>query len=399
MTQSMKHCDIGRLTADAKDILQELEMGRHRERMEQMLSEARVDPVAPYRTKEWYPRFLVWELTLACNMRCEHCGSSAGKARSDELTLDELLRVCDELGELGCERVTLLGGEPLIHPHWEKVAARILENGFRANVITNGWTLDRPELCDRIKAAELTIVGVSVDGLSESHDKLRLRPGSFDRISRGMDLLREREVPVAVPTVVTNDSLNDLEGLYGFLIEKGVKVWQLQIGNPLGRLDRNDPVIIRPERLPELFEFIMAKRGLDDGLRIDISDNVGYYGEYEDRGVRQKKPGEAPYWTGCHAGIQSMGLDSNGDVKGCQSLPSTPEYIAGNVRERPLAEIWNNPEAFPYTRQFTVELLQGYCAECRYGPLCKAGCTSAALAHSGSIGDNPMCVYRASQTK
>ena len=274
MTQSMKHCDIGQLTADAKDILQELEMDQHRARMEQMLPEACEDPVAPYRTKEWFPRFLVWELTLACNMRCEHCGSAAGKARSDELTLGEMLRVCDELGELGCERVTLLGGEPLIHPHWDKVAARILENGFRANVITNGWTLDRPELCDRIKAAELTIVGISVDGLAESHDKLRLRPGSFDRISRGMDLLREREIPVAVPTVVTNDSLNDLEGLHEFLIEKDVKVWQLQIGNPLGRLDPDDPVIIRPERLPELFDFIMAKRGLSDGPRIDISDNV-----------------------------------------------------------------------------------------------------------------------------
>jgi radical SAM protein with 4Fe4S-binding SPASM domain len=328
-------------------------------------------------------------------MRCEHCGSAAGKARSDELTLDEMLRVCDELAELGCERVTLLGGEPLIHPHWEKVAKRIQENGFRANVITNGWTLHKEELCDRLKASGLTIVGISIDGLEASHDKLRNRPGSFERISRGMDLLRERDIPMAVPTVVTNDSLDDIEGLYQFLVDKDVKVWQLQIGNPLGRFDRDNPMIIKNSRLRELMEFIMAKKADPDSLRIDISDNVGYYGRFEEQGIRQLKPGMGSFWTGCHAGIQSMGLDSNGDVKGCQSLPSDPAYIAGNIRERPLSEIWNDPNAFPQTRQFTVAQLQGYCAECHYGALCKAGCSSSAIAHSGDIGDNPMCFWRA----
>ena len=386
--------NIGQLVADAKSVLRELEMDGHKQRLEAMLEEANADPLAPYRQKKWYPRFVVWELTLACNLRCEHCGSAAGKARPDELSKDELLRVCDDLGELDCERVTLLGGEPLIHPHWEDLAARINANGYRANVITNGWTLHREELCDRIAAADLTIVGVSVDGLANSHDRLRRRPGSFDRIIRGMQLLREREVPVAVVTVVTNDSIDQLEAMYQLLLENRVRVWQLQIGNPLGRLERDDPVIIRPERVTELGEFIMAKKAANDDIRIDIADNVGYYGGFEEQGIRQKKPGESCFWTGCHAGIQAMGLDSNGDVKGCQSQPSTPEFIAGNVRQRPLAEIWNDPKAFPHTRHFERSMLEGYCARCRWGSLCKAGCTSAALAHSGSCGDNPMCFYR-----
>ncbi len=394
MSKSGRICNISRMAAEAKDILREMELEDNRQRLADDLERARQDPLAPYAIKR-YPRYVVWELTLACNMRCEHCGSAAGKARDDELTLDEMLRVCDELGELECERVTLLGGEPLVHPHWRDVAERIKDNGFLANVITNGWTLHRESLCDQLAEAGLSIVGISIDGLGEAHDSIRSRPGSFERILEGIDNLKQRQVPVAVATVITNDSLDDLEQMHQLLVEKDVRVWQVQIGNPLGRLDRHHPAIISPARLPELYDFIMEKKNAGGPVRIDIADNVGYYGEAEDQGIRQHRQGRFQYWEGCHAGVQAMGLDSNGDVKGCQSLPSIPEFIEGNVRQRPLAEIWNDPDAFRYTRGFCMDDLSGACAECHYGPLCKAGCTSAALSHSGDVGDNPMCILRA----
>lgn len=394
MSHPGRACTIARLTEEARSCLQELRAEQNRQTIGRLLDEAAADPIASYR-KRLYPRFVVWELTLACNMRCEHCGSAAGKPRPDELSLDEMLGVCDALGELGCERVTLLGGEPLIHPHWPEVARRIRQNGFRANVITNGWTLHRPELCDAIAAAELSIVGISLDGLAPHHDALRRRPGSFERIMRGIALLQQRRVPVAITTVITAQTIDDLPALHDLLEQKGVRVWQLQIANPLGRLERGDPLLLSPERLPELLDFVVAKKRAAGPLRIDIADNVGYFGAPEEAGIRQKPSGKGSVWTGCHAGIQAMGLDANGDVKGCQSLPSTPPFIEGNVRQRPLAEIWNDPEAFAYTRRFSPELLQGECARCPYGALCKAGCTSAALAHSGSVGDNPMCLQRA----
>ncbi len=394
MTVLRDNCSLQRLTETARDVLLEIEREKHRARLEELLALAREDPVAPYRLKRWYPRFVVWELTLACNMRCKHCGSNAGQARADELTEDEMLQVCDDLAELGCERVTLLGGEPLMHPSWEKVARRIRENGYRANVITNGWMLHRESVCDRLAEARLSIVGVSMDGLADAHDGLRNRPGSFDRIVRGIRLLREREVPVAVSTVVTRQSLEQLDALHALLRDLDVAVWQLQICNPLGRLDHDDANIIAPRQVIDLLDAVVRLRAVAKRPRIDIADNVGYYSHHEHEGIRQKRPGQSYYWTGCHAGIRSMGLDSNGDVKGCQSLPSIPQFIEGNVRDRPLRDIWNDPDTFAYTRRFSMDNLSGFCARCPYGPLCKGGCTSGALAHSGRVGDNPMCAYR-----
>jgi radical SAM protein with 4Fe4S-binding SPASM domain len=382
------------LTDEARDVLLELELERLKVRTQALLDQARTDPTASYKELRWYPRYVVWELTLACNMRCGHCGSAAGKARDDELSLDEMLHACDELAELGCERLTLLGGEPLIHRHWQAVAARIQQDGFRCNVITNGWTLHHERVCDQIKEAGLTIVGISVDGYGESHDRLRRREGSFDRIMKGMALLQEREVPLAISTVITNDSLDDLPKMKALFRDLGVKVWQFQIGTPLGRMERDDPVLIKPHRLPELFEFITETFAEKGELRLDLSDNIGYFGTPRESWIGRHRPKHDRIWSGCSAGIQAMGLDSNGDVKGCQSLPSVPEFIEGNIRERPMAEIWNDPNGFRYTRGFATSMLGGYCAECDYGPLCKAGCTSGAYGFTGSVGDNPMCIHR-----
>ena len=388
MTHSARSCHIRELKEDAKDLLVELQSEK---KLDELLAAAAKDPLS-IKAQPWRPRFVVWELTLMCNMRCAHCGSSAGKPRPDELSLDEMLKVCDELGVLGCERLTLLGGEPLIHPHWERVAARIHENGYRPNVITNGWNLDEA-LCDRIAKARLSIVGISVDGMRASHDSLRRRPGSFDRIVRGMTLLKERGMPLAVATVVTNDSLDDLPRMYELLQEHDVGVWQLQIGSPLGRLQRDDPVLMRVERLPELLDFIQEKKRAGGRPRVDMADCVGYYSPHELR-HRRGIPPVSGFWTGCPAGIFAMGLDANGDVKGCQSLPSTPAYVAGNVRQRSLADIWNDATSFPHTRQFKVSDLRGDCATCKYGALCKGGCASSAVSRSGSVGDNPMCWQR-----
>jgi radical SAM protein with 4Fe4S-binding SPASM domain len=383
---------IHRLVCESKSILREVEQEHLLDMTGELVGMTSEDPMCLYDQAPYYPRYVVWELTLACNMRCTHCGSRAGRGRPNELGLDEMLRLCDELGEMKCERLTLLGGEPLIHPHWLEIAARLRQNGTRVNVITNGWVLDSETVCDNLEEAKLSIVGISLDGLEESHDRLR-RAGSFRRIERGMDLLRERNLPIAVVTMITKESLPELPELYEYIVEKGVKVWQLQIALPLGNLGRRNPLLLEAAHLERIFEIVAEKNELHDDIRIDLADNIGYFSpleyEYERAAKRSRR-----LWTGCYAGIQVMGIDSNGDIKGCQSLPSIPRFIEGNIRERSLRDIWNDPDSFTYNRKFTISQLSGFCARCEYGSLCKAGCTAAAFSYTGHIGENPMCAHR-----
>ena len=88
------------------------------------------------------PSYCVWELTLACNLRCGHCGSRAGKPRPDELSTSECLGVVKSLAELGCEVITLSGGEPTLRPDWYAIASSIREHGMIPNMVSNGYVLD-----------------------------------------------------------------------------------------------------------------------------------------------------------------------------------------------------------------------------------------------------------------
>ncbi len=124
------------------------------------------------------PEACVWELTLRCNMRCIHCGSSAGKSRENELTVEECLEVADDLLDMGCKHVTFIGGEVFLLQGWEKVARRIHERGAGANIITNAFLFGKDQI-DQIKYAHLTNVGISLDGMEDNHNLIRNNSESF----------------------------------------------------------------------------------------------------------------------------------------------------------------------------------------------------------------------------
>ena len=84
----------------------------------------------------------------------------------------------------------------------------------------------------------------------------------------------------------------------------------------------------------------------------------------------------------------------DGTVRGCLSLP--PAADEGSLRERSLADIWHAPEAFAYNRRFRVTDLQGPCAGCRFGRVCRGGCRSLAWATSGHPFANSHCLHHVS---
>ena len=85
----------------------------------------------------------IWEFTLKCNLNCSHCGSSAGKARPNELNTNECFKLCEELAELGCEEVALMGGEPFLRKDWLSVSQCIKDLGMNLNFVSNGIILDQ----------------------------------------------------------------------------------------------------------------------------------------------------------------------------------------------------------------------------------------------------------------
>lgn len=332
----------------------------------------------------WHgPKHAVLELTLACNARCLHCGSDAGRPREHELSTNEWLRVVEELAELGCISVTLSGGEPLLRSDWPVVARAIREQGMRLELITNGLLVE--EAAEVIAAAGFFAVTFSVDGPPAIHDGLRRVEGGFDRLLRGAKALQVRGVRLGACTQVGRQNLSQLDELFDILVEGGFAGWQLQLTMPAGRAtDQRQALCLTPAAVLLLVEKIVGFQGMGCLFCIP-ADNLGYFGPDEPRFRSGTK--RAKVFAGCRAGLDVIGLTSDGQVRGCLSLPSS--FDEGSLRERSLAAIWSDPLAFGYNRQ--PRTLSEPCSTCAFAKRCRAGCLSLAFSATGALGHNPFC--------
>ena len=334
------------------------------------------------------PRFCVLEVTLACNARCLHCGSNAGRPRERELDTAEMKGLVRDLGALGTESVTLSGGEPLVRSDWTEIAAAIRDAGMRLEMITNG--LCAAEQADAVAGAGFFAVTFSVDGPEAIHDRLRGVRGGLERLLRGAARLKELGVRIGACTQINRQNLPALDELYALLVARGFDGWQLQLTMPIGMAAlHRDELCIAPADLPEVERKLLAYER-DGAMFCHPADNIGYMSRNEPA-LRSGTGRDHQVWMGCRAGIDVIGVTSDGTVRGCLSLPSA--FDVGNVRERPLAEIWNDPAAFAWNRGRPEKKLTGRCGTCPFGKVCRAGCTCLAFSATGGTAENPYCLF------
>ena len=338
--------------------------------------------------RAYVPARCVWELTTRCNMRCLHCGSAAGGARSGELDLAECLDVAGQLTDLGCRGVTLIGGEVFLYPGWEQVAHRLVEGGATVNIITNAWLMGDRQI-EEIRRAGLANVGISLDGMEANHDRIRRVPGSFRRALGAFERLRREGISTGAVTSLLALNVGDLDEMYHVLVEAGAQVWQLQIGTAMGNLAQRTELLLPPSQVPRITSFIIDKL-CERKIHVYAGDDIGYYDANEP--CLRTPAGIVTMWQGCQAGLRAVGIDSVGNVRGCESLCSDL-FIEGNLRRESLAAIWDREGAFAYNRRFEPSMLTGPCAGCDMGPLCRAGCRGLCHFTTGKLYENPYCCY------
>ncbi len=132
-------------------------------------------------------------------------------------------------------------------------------------------------------------------------------------------------------------------------------------------------------------------------FNVSISNNVGYFGPHEVT-LRSRPGSNEAHWRGCRAGVDVIGLESDGTVKGCPSLP-TAAYAGGNVRDLSLAEIWEHAEAIRFARDRSIDELWGFCKSCYYAETCRGGCSWTAHCTLGRRGNNPFCYHRVTELR
>jgi radical SAM protein with 4Fe4S-binding SPASM domain len=336
------------------------------------------------------PRLVVWELTLRCDHACGHCGSRAGKPRQRELDTAEAIAVVEQLAGLGTREIAFIGGEAYLHPGWTDIAAAAVGLGIRATMVTGGRALDQARVA-AAAAAGISAISVSIDGRPDSHDRLRNLSGSHAAAVAAVRRIRRAGIAPYANTQLSRVNAADVEYLVELFIELGVRAWQVGLTVPLGRAADRPDRLLQPFELLGLMPRIAAaeRRLRAHRCLLQPANNLGYFGPYE-RVLRR----EFDAWAGCSAGVHVLGIESNGDLKGCPSLPSAA-YVGGNLRERPVAEVWARAAELAFARRDRSGELWGFCASCPYARACRGGCSFTAHALLGRRGNNPWCHYRA----
>jgi len=330
---------------------------------------------------------VVWELTLACNLKCLHCGSTAGGKRAEELSTKEALDLCADLKKSGCRGVALMGGEPLLRKDFFEIASRVRELGMELSVITNG-TIYSEEIFEKLKELKPRAVAVSLDAADPAlHDKIRGAAGAFKKTNDFIDRCLKEGLPVSVITTVHKLNIGELAKMRDLLKGRGI-AWQVQTaGGEGGRFSKD--FLLDPEEFYSVGLFVEACRReySPEELPVIGAHDLGYNSRLLKNVSLYEK------WEGCQAGTSVAGVRSDGGVMGCLAI-NDDRFLEGNVRGKSFYELWNGPDSFKYTRGFKKEQAGPNCAACAHAGTCKGGCNEMSLMKTGALHNDPYCFCR-----
>ena len=341
--------------------------------------------------------YAVWEVTLQCNLACKHCGSRAGGARKDELNTEEALDLIRQMADVGINEVTLIGGEAFLRADWLTLVSAIRDAGMTPTMATGGFGISRVT-AEKMVEAGLAQVSVSVDGLEEVHDRQRGKQGSWHQCFESMRNFAAVGLPFAINSQINRYSAPEFPRLYETLRDAGMRGWQYTLTVPMGNATEFPEAIIQPFELLDVYPMLarVTNRALAEGMVVMPGNDIGFFGPYESL-LRHSHHQIGTAWQGCCAGTAGLGIEANGNIKGCQSLPSSA-YVGGNIRDSSLVEIMKRPELTLNMHGGTpkgIAHLWGHCQSCEWAELCRGGCMWTAHVFFDRPGNNPHCHSRA----
>ena len=279
-------------------------------------------------------RNLFLELTLRCNERCLHCGSSCGDVRSEELTAAQYRRFLDEVkADFGTSHkmLCITGGEPLLRTDFADILGYANELGFRWGMTSNGTMIDK-ERAKMLRDCGMATISVSLDGLPKTHDAFRRTPGGWDRAMEGIENLLSVGgfEHVQVTTVVTHQNIGELDELFRIFDKMPIDSWRVINIEPMGRAKQYPDLLLTPEDYRTMFEFIRNKRIAGEPVCYGCSHYLGMEYEHEVR----------DWYFHCTAGTYIASIMANGDITACLDIERRPEFIQGNILHDRFKDVW-----------------------------------------------------------
>jgi len=182
---------------------------------------------------------VIWNLIRRCNLRCKHCYSISGDVDfPGELSTDEVFNVMDDLKAFHVPVLILSGGEPLLRRDIFDISRRAKSMGFYTGLSSNGALISIHNI-DEIASVGYDYVGISLDGIGETHDAFRGREGCFNESLAGVRLCKQNDLKVGLRFTMTQDNHMQLPELLDLADAEGVDKFYLSHLVYAGRGNKN----------------------------------------------------------------------------------------------------------------------------------------------------------------
>jgi heme d1 biosynthesis radical SAM protein NirJ len=359
-----------------------------------------IDPTPLGSTHQPPGPVVIWNLIRRCNLTCKHCYSiSAPKDFPGELSTQEVLSVMDDLKLFGVPVLILSGGEPLLRPDLFAISRRAKSMGFYIGLSTNGTLIDAGNI-DAIADIGYDYVGISIDGMRDTHDRFRRKQGAYDASMRGIHLCGDRGIKVGMRFTMTQDNAEELPQLLQLLDEEGLEKFYLSHLNYAGRGNMNkkcDVAHRATRRAMDLLFETCWKSVSNGGNREFVTGNNDADGVYLLHWVNRYFPekldhirGKLAQWGGNSSGVNVANIDNLGNVH-----PDTFwwHYNLGNVRDRLFSDIWmDTSDPIMAGLKARPRSVAGRCGQCRYFDICGGNTRVRALQLTGDPwAEDPAC--------
>jgi len=321
---------------------------------------------------------VIWNLIRRCNLTCKHCYSiSADRDFEGELNTDEVFRVMDDLKSFHVPVLILSGGEPLLRPDIFEISRRAKDMGFYVGLSTNGTLIDEA-MIGKIADVGYDYVGISIDGIRETHDRFRRKEGAFDASMHAIRLCRDHGIKIGMRFTLTQDNAHELPELLTLMETEDIDKFYLSHLNYAGRgnINRKDDVVLQTTRQAMDLMFDTCWRYVEEGRNKEfVTGNNDADGVYLLHWIAERFPDRVEHmraklaqWGGNSSGVNIANIDNLGNVH-----PDTFwwDYNLGNVRERRFSEIWQDTsDPLMAGLKAHPRKVNGRCGQCNYFDIC-----------------------------
>jgi pyrroloquinoline quinone biosynthesis protein E len=329
------------------------------------------------------PLGLLAELTHRCPLQCPYCSNplalEGAGAELDTATWQDVLRQAARLGVL---QLHLSGGEPTVRRDLEEIVATAAEAGLYTNLITAGVLLTRARLED-LAARGLDHVQLSIQDVEPGNaDRIAHYQGAHARKRQLAGWVRDLGLPLTVNAPVHRQNLDRLEEIIAFAVEMGAGRLEVAHIQYYGWALRNRAALM-PTRAQVMrsVDIVEAARERLRGILVIDFVVPDYYATWP-----------KPCMGGWGRGI--VNITPSGKVLPCHAAETVPGLVFDNVRDKPLAQIWLNGQAFQKYRG-TAWMVEP-CRSCERREVDWGGCRCQAFAFAGdAAAADPACVKSA----